>query len=87
MVFRFNGDIVERLGEPIVLPSTKQRVKRYRLERRLGQGGMGIVYEAWDEKEKRKVAIKSIKLDELDEDGEMLRRFKNEVTLISKRNG
>jgi len=44
-----------------------QTLGRYRIERVLGKGAMGVVYEALDPKLHRKVAIKTILISQLDE--------------------
>ena len=50
---------------------------RLEVQRRLGQGGMGVVYYAWDEEKQRAVAIKVL-LRQRADDPEFLRRFKHE---------
>lgn len=56
---------------------------RYRIERLLGEGGMGRVYLAQDRELDRQVALKMI-LPALAADGEMMRRFKQELLLASR---
>ncbi len=56
----------------------------YRLESRLGQGGMGTVYRAQDTKLNRPVAIKFLSVDVADEAAR--RRFQREAQMASSLN-
>ncbi len=56
---------------------------RYRIEARLGEGGMGIVYKAYDKELDRTVAIKLLRVGVAAEAGAM-QRFKQELLLASK---
>ncbi len=56
---------------------------RYRLERALGKGGMGAVFEASDLRLRRKVAIKLVLANKLD-DPASLRRFDREARALAR---
>jgi len=65
-----------------------QTLGRYELERVLGKGAMGIVYEALDPKLHRKVAIKTILISQLDEETarDFSMRFVREAHAVARLN-
>ena len=58
-----------------------QKLGKYEIRRELGSGAMGIVYEGWDPGIARRVAIKTVRRDQLEraEAGELLARFQREA--------
>jgi serine/threonine-protein kinase len=63
------------------MTTTKQTVGKYEIERKIGEGGFGIVYQARDTVLERTVALKQLKL-ELSSSPEYLSRFKRESRLM-----
>ncbi len=55
-------------------------VNRYEIRRKIGEGGMGTVVEAWDRRLERKVAIKLLHAH-LGDDEDFARRFEREVAI------
>lgn len=71
--------LLDETARRVVRPAVpRMRVGRYRLERRLGEGGMGTVYEAMDTTLERRVAIKLIRDDWVDSTA-ALQRFRREA--------
>src|ERR1051326_3834668 len=69
---------------PVASDSVSQAVsfegtERFEIVRRLGAGGMGVVYEALDRERKTKVALKTLRAL----DGAALLRFKNEFRAMA----
>jgi serine/threonine protein kinase/CheY-like chemotaxis protein len=69
--------------EEAVLPLPLRIAERYRLVRRAGQGAMGCVFQAFDERLQRSVAIKVLR-PEHSLDGKVRERFEREATLSSR---
>ena len=57
--------------------------RRYEITDIIGEGGMGVVYEAWDTQVERKVAIKLVRSDTTG-DRKFLSRFRRELEITSK---
>lgn len=62
-----------------------QKLSRYRIIEKIGEGGMGIVYRAYDERLGRDVAIKILSAS-LVSDTMARRRLQQEASLLSKLN-
>jgi serine/threonine-protein kinase len=73
------------VGRLIAFPSPPLRAPRrlgeYTIERKLGEGGMGIVYKAVHERSKRPVAVKVLARGR---DGHDLKRFEREVRVMRR---
>ncbi len=65
------------------LPVERTIDGRYRLDRRIGKGGMGVVFEATDLSLSRKVAVK-VMLGRLFGESTALRRFEREARILAR---
>ena len=65
-----------------------QKLGKYEIRRELGKGAMGVVYEGWDAGIGRRVALKTVRRDQLEggEAAELLSRFKREAQAAGRLN-
>jgi Tol biopolymer transport system component len=64
---------------------TGQTIGRYRIEEKIGAGGMGVVYRAYDGKLERDLAIKVVAPGALHDEA-VRKRFRNEARVLSRLN-
>jgi eukaryotic-like serine/threonine-protein kinase len=62
---------------------TRTQIGRYRIERELGRGAMGVVYKAFDPVVERPLAIKTIRLD-VNNREELARRLRREAKSVGQ---
>jgi len=62
-----------------------QMIGRYRLQDKIGEGGMGVVYRAYDTDLKREVAIKLLRED-LVKGSQFIKRFTREAEVLASLN-
>ena len=79
---RFELPGLESVSTGILEEETPERIGRYRILRVLGRGGMGIVYEAEQERSTRPVALKVLQPGL--ESARTLRRFEHEARILAR---
>jgi eukaryotic-like serine/threonine-protein kinase len=65
------------------VPESLTQIGKYRIERELGRGGMGVVYQAFDPVVERTLAIKTIRLD-VENPADLVERLKREAKSVGQ---
>lgn len=76
-------NIVQSAAAAVVQASEPDQIGRYRIIRRLGEGGMGVVYEAEQANPKRRVAVKLMRAGNLASERER-RLFEREADALGR---
>ncbi len=71
------------VGKKGIEPTGLKQLKNFKILGEVGRGGMGVVYEAWDENLERNVALKVMKIFPGEED-QTIRRFQREAKMAAK---
>jgi len=79
-----DGPMETEAGDPGVLKPADIFGSRYRIERPIGSGGMGMVYLAEDLELGEKIAIKTLRPELLTSDITAIERFRNEIRLARR---
>jgi serine/threonine-protein kinase len=66
-----------------MIPMIGKSLGRYRIDEKIGEGGMGVVYRAWDERLQRDVALKVLPQGKLGDEA-IRRRFRQEALALAK---
>lgn len=77
------ADLAAQVAEELVVLAPGRQIGHYEIKERIGAGGMGEVWRAWDKNLDRDVAIKILP-PEFSVDADRVRRFELEALTISK---
>lgn len=85
ILLKNRGDAEEKDSGPAAESGTPLLARKYELREKIGEGGMGLVFQGYDRALRRKVAIKEMR-PELRADAKERERFIKEARIISQMN-
>ena len=78
------GDAASGDARPATTPLAGPTLGRYRLENKLGEGGMGVVHAAFDPDLERRIALKVLRVDERSGSSEARQRLLREARAMAR---